>query len=166
MDVAKKAKKAQSFLIFSAFFLYILFIGVKNVYTAEIELIKTVFGIDKPTASMTTTYYFCTYGVTQVLLFFFMRKFNVKIFLTVSLGIAALLMFSVGLCPENSIVPIYVIYAIGGVFQAGLWAGIIGILSTHLPGEKLAFANKIMAIGLPVAGGISYGFSSIFELFP
>jgi sugar phosphate permease len=165
MDVAKKSKKAQGFLIFSAFFLYILFIGVKNVYTAEIALIQLIFKIDKPTASMTTTYYFFTYCATQVLLFLFMRKFNLKIFLTITLGIASLLMFSVGFCPENTIVPIYVVYAIGGVFQAGLWAGIVAILSMYLPGEKLAFANKIMAIGMPVAGGISYGFSSIFNSF-
>ena len=157
------AKRTYNFLIFSSFFMYILFIGVKNTFTAEIALIMTVFGINKPTASMTTTYYFVTYGITQILLFFFLSKFNIKKFLIATLSVAACLMFSVGLC--TGIVQIYVIYAISGFFQAGLWAGIIAVLSLYLPKSKLASANKALAVGYPVAGGISYGFSAIFNSF-
>lgn len=158
-----KIKKAYNFLVFSALIMYILFLAVKNSFTAEITTIMDFFAIDKPTASMTTTYYFFTYGITQIFLFFFISKFNLKWFLTTTLSISAILMFVVGFC--TNIVQIYIIYAISGIMQAGLWAGIIAVLSLYLPKKLIAGANKILSIGMPVAGGLSYGVSAIFNSF-
>ena len=162
-SINKNHIKTYKLLICVSLIMYICFISVKNVFSAEIALIMKIFNIDKPTASMTTTYYFFTYGITQIVLFFILGKMNLKKYLTITLLISAVLMISVGFC--NGITQIYVIYALSGFVQAGLWAGIIAVLSMYLPKKMLASANRVLSLGMPIAGGISYGVSAIFNAF-
>ena len=58
-----KEKTRYNFLIFACAFLWIMMMGSKNVYTAELVEIGVVFGVNKAEASLAMTYYFITYSV-------------------------------------------------------------------------------------------------------
>ena len=71
--MAKKNNFIYGFLIFACVFVWVVMMGSKNVYVAEIEEIMSVFNVaSKDTASFGMTLYFITYAVVQILLFFFL----------------------------------------------------------------------------------------------
>ena len=77
-EQVKKDRISKTF-IWACFFLYILMMGSKNSYTAEIVEIMTVFDTTKARASLAMTYYFVTYAVAQIILTFIMGKINLRI---------------------------------------------------------------------------------------
>ena len=81
----KKRNRAYKFLIFATFFLYIILTGSKNLYVAEKTTLQSLgtFGSFTDLAA-TMEYYFYAYAVMQILLVFFMKKINVKWFLTIT----------------------------------------------------------------------------------
>ena len=78
-----KKEKSTKFLIWAGFFVYLLMMGSKNVYTAEVAAIQLAFGKTKAETSLAMTYYFITYAVMQILLSFVMGKLNLKIYLQI-----------------------------------------------------------------------------------
>ena len=105
-------------------------------------------------------YYFYTYAVMQIFLIFFVKRINIKWFLTVTLGISAVLTAFVSL--TDSIYQHYVLYAIKGLLQAGIWGCELKVLSVHLPSRLLPVANQIMSAGPALAGASAYGVAAAF----
>ncbi len=162
--IAKEDKRrltAYRFLIFASFFLYIILTASKNIYVAEkLSLVETgKFGTLTDLAS-TMEYYFYTYAATQIILCFFMKKLNIKWFLTIMLSISGVLTIVIAF--TQNITQQWIIFAINGIAQAGIWGCVIKILGKYLPEKMLPSANKLMTSGPAVAGVIAYGTSAAF----
>lgn len=152
---------AYGLLIFSSFFLYIVLTGAKNLYVAEKTTLYTLGTFGNLTdLAQTMEYYFYTYAVAQILLIFFVKKINIKWYLALTLGASALitaLMAFTGHIREH-----YVLYALNGFLQAGIWGCSIKVLGLYLPARLLPIANQLMASGPAVAGAVSYGGAAVF----
>ena len=162
--IAKEDKRrltAYRFLIFASFFLYIILTASKNIYVAEkLSLVETgKFGTLTDLAS-TMEYYFYTYAATQIILCFFMKKLNIKWFLTIMLSISGVLTIVIAF--TQNITQQWIIFAINGIAQAGIWGCVLKILGKYLPEKMLPSANKLMTSGPAVAGVIAYGTSAAF----
>lgn len=157
----KKNNLIYYLLIFSGFFTYIVLTGSKNLYIAEKTTMYDlgIFGNLSSLAS-TMEYYFYSYAVMQVLIIFFIKKVNIKWFLTITLGISAILTSIMSF--TTTIISHYVIYTANGFLQAGVWGCTLKILSKYLPNRLLPLASSLMNTGPATAGIISYGVAAAF----
>ena len=153
-------KRYYNFLIFACAFLWIIMMGSKNVYTAEIVELVGVFNVDEAQVSLAMTYYFVTYSITQIVLFFFMDNINIKWFLGVSMFLSGIV--TVFIAFMTNMWQMWWLLAFNGILQAGVWGMCIAMLKKYLPSSMLATANTIMNVGMAVAGIISYGSASLF----
>ena len=155
----KKRTISYWFLIISIFLLYIVLTGAKNLYNAE----KTTMiedGFSQTDLFSTMEYYFYTYATMQIFLVFFLKKINIKWFLTITLTLSSILIVLMAF--TNVIVQQWIIYLVAGALQAGLWGCSLKILSLYLPTNLLPKANMLMSSGPAVAGIISFGTAVIF----
>ena len=158
-----KNKKSYNFLIFACAFVWVIMMGSKNIYTAEYIEIGNLFNVDKPQASLAMTFYFITYSVVQVLLFFYMGKVNIKWYMLISIALSGVVTVIVALATE--LWQLWWILAINGILQAGTWGMCTAVLDKYLPITMKASANMIMNICTAVSGIISYGSASLFVSF-
>ena len=147
-------------LIYASALMFLLMMGSKNVYTAELVVLQGVFSVNKAQVSLAMTYYFITYAVMQILLSFVMGKLNLKIYLTVTGAVSAILTILLGLA--NSITLMYVLCAVNGIFQAGIYSGCMAVINRYVPNKMLPFGNKIMTACSVLYGVISYGTPALF----
>ena len=155
-------RKDVSYVLFiiASFFLYIILTGSKNLYVAEKTTLNTLGFGTLTELAMTMEYYFYAYALTQVVLIFFIKKINVKWFLTLTVATSALLTGYIAF--SKSLIEHYVIYIANGFLQAGIWSCLFKLFGEYLPMRFLPFANKLMASGPAVAGIVSYGFAAAF----
>lgn len=156
-----KQTKFQNFLIFSCAFLWIMMMGSKNVYTAEIVELQRIFNAGKADIALAMTYYFTTYSIAQVLMFFFMDRINIKWFLGLSMFLSGIVTVLVALI--TNLWQAWWLLSLNGILQAGVWGMCLAVLKRYLPESRLAFANTVMNVGMAIAGIISYG-SSAFAI--
>ena len=156
-------KKYYNFLIFACVLVWVIMMGSKNIYTAEYIEIGNLFGVSKPEASLAMTFYFITYGIMQVLLFFTLDKFNIKWYMLISVALSGVVTIIVALATQ--LWQLWWILAINGILQAGIWGMCTAVLNKYLPISMKATANMFMNIGTAIAGIISYGSASLFVSF-
>lgn len=156
----RQKEKSTKFLIWAGFFVYILMMGSKNVYTAEVAAIQLAFNKTKAEASLAMTYYFITYAIGQLAIAPLFSKLNLKVFLTVTMGLSSAVTVALGLAPSMEL--LYLLCGINGVLQAGVYSGVMAIISKYAPVHLLPYANKIMSAGGAIYGVISYGVPAIF----
>ena len=156
----KDKEKCAKFLIWTGFLVYVLMMGSKNVYTAEVAAIQLAFGKTKAETSLAMTYYFLTYAVGQLLIAPLFSKIDIRIFLTVTAGISSIITVLIGFMP--SMVLLYVLCAINGALQAGIYSGVMAIISKYSPAKLLPYANRVMSAGGAIYGVLSYGVPAIF----
>ena len=160
-QVSEKRKNFYCILFaLSSFFLYIILTGAKNLYVAEKTTLNTLGFGSLTELAMTMEYYFYAYAAMQIILIFFIKKINVKWFLTVTVSASAILTGYISF--SSTLIEHYVIYIINGFLQAGLWASLLKLISDSLPMRFLPFANKLMSAGPAVAGIVSYGTAAAF----
>jgi len=147
-------------LIFACFFMYTTSMAAKGVFAAESKYIKELWKIaDYSLVSMTNTFYFVTYGLVQVGLFFIMKRINVRKYMIYSIPFAALSMILMGVA-ENIYV-MWIFFGLTGAFQAGIYCGCTYMLTENLPTKLLSPANKIMNVGYAVGTLVSYGLCGV-----
>ena len=136
LEQSKQRTHAYAFFIFASFFLYIILTGAKNLYVAEKTTLQSLgtFG-SYPDLASTMEYYFYTYAAMQIFLAFFMHKLNIKWFLTITLGISAVI--SILMAFTDNIVSHWVLYTVNGAMQAGVWGCTIKVLGQYLPQKNL-----------------------------
>ena len=156
----RKKEKSTKFLIWAGFFVYLLMMGSKNVYTAEVAAIQLAFNKTKAEASLAMTYYFITYAIGQLVIAPLFKKINLKVFLTVTMGLSSLVTILLGVSPSMEL--LYLLCAINGVLQAGVYSGVMAVVSKYAPARLLPYANKVMSAGGAIYGVISYGVPAIF----
>ncbi|MBE5737389.1 MAG: MFS transporter, partial [Clostridiales bacterium] len=108
-------------------------------------------------------FYFITYSLVQIILFFCMDKINVKWYMLISVFASGIVTVIIAIA--TSLWQLWWILAINGILQAGIWGMCTGVLNKYLPINLKAKANMIMNIGTAVAGIISYGSASLFISF-
>lgn len=157
----KSRSHAYALLIFASFFLYIVLTGAKNLYVAEKTTLQQLgtFGSFTDLAA-TMEYYFYAYAVMQILLAFFMHRLNIKYFLTITLGLSAVI--TILMAFTDTIISHWVLYTVNGAMQAGVWGCSLQVLGKYLPRKELSIANTLMTSGPAVAGVVSYGFAAAF----
>ena len=155
--------KSAKFLIWAGFFMYVLMMGSKNVYTAEVAAIQLAFGKSKAETSLAMTYYFITYAIGQLAIAPLFSKINIKIYLTVTAGLSSLLTVLIGFAPSMGL--LYVLCTVNGALQAGIYSGVMAIISKYAPAVLLAYANRVMSAGGAIYGVLSYGVPAIFVGF-
>ncbi len=156
-------KKHYYFLIFACCLVWTIMMGSKNIYTAEYIEISRLFNVDKPQASLAMTFYFITYSIAQVVLFFYMDKINIKWYMLISVGLSGIVTIIIALAMH--LWQLWWILAINGILQASIWGMCTALLNRYLPVQMKATANMLMNIGMAVAGIISYGSASLFVSF-
>ena len=87
----KSRDKYSKMLIWACFFVYVFMMGSKNAYTAEMVTLQGVFGKSKAEISLAMTFYFVTYAIGQLILSALMGKINLKIYLTITASVSAIL---------------------------------------------------------------------------
>lgn len=150
-------------LIAACFILYIGMLAAKNVYSAEIATIILKMETDKATASLANTYYYVIYGAVQVVLCVLMAKIDMGKYLSFTVPFGALTIILMGFA--TNITQMYILFAVSGIFQAGIWSGLNLILTTHLPKKLLSSANRMLNIGFPIGSVIAYGISALCVSF-
>ena len=90
IDINKKRIKVGNLLIFACFFMYMMSMAVKGIYAAEISYIQEMWNIGYAQTSLANTFYFVTYGASQVVLFFIMRKISLKKYIAFTVPFSAL----------------------------------------------------------------------------
>ena len=158
-----QTKRLHNFLIFACAFLWIMMMGSKNVYTAEIVELQSVFSASKAEVSMAMTWYFITYSSLQVILFFFLDKINIKWYIFITIFLSGVVTILVAFM--TNLWSMYWLLALNGLLQASVWGMCIAVLKKYLPKEKMPFANTVMNVGTAIAGIISYGSASLFVGF-
>ena len=156
-------KKHYNFLIFASVLVWVIMMGSKNIYTAEYIEIGSLFNVSKPQASLAMTFYFLTYGLMQVFLFFAIDKLNIKWYMLISVALSGIVTIIIALA--MNLWALWWILAINGILQAGIWGMCTAVLNKYLPISMKATANMIMNIGTAIAGIISYGSASLFISF-
>ena len=156
-------KKHYNFLIFACVLVWVIMMGSKNIYTAEYIEIGNIFGVSKPQASLAMTFYFITYALMQVFLFFTLDKFNIKWYMLISVALSGIVTVIIALAMD--LWTLWWILAINGILQAGIWGMCTAVLNKYLPINMKATANMFMNVGTAIAGIISYGSASLFISF-
>lgn len=157
----KKNNFTYWLLIISSFLMYILLTSSKNLYTANKTTLYSLGTFGTLTdLSITYEFYAYSYAAMQVCLIFFIKKINIKWFLTCTIGVSAILTSLMAF--TNTIVQHYVIYTINGALQAGIWGCIFKNLSRYLPKNFLAKGNSVMSTGPTVSYTISYAVAALF----
>ena len=163
-NIDKTRYKYGNLLIFACFFLYTTSMAAKGVFAAESQYIKDLWSIeDFSLVSMTNTFYFVTYGLVQVGLFFVMKKINIRKYMIFSIPFAAIAMICMGFA--NNIYVMWVFFGLTGLFQAGIYCGCTYMLTENLPSKLLTKANKIMNVGYAVGTLVAYGLCALCVRF-
>ncbi len=156
-------KRCYNFLIFASVLVWVIMMGSKNIYTAEYIEIGNMFNATKPQVSLAMTFYFLTYGLMQVLLFFVIDKLSIKWYMLITIALSGIVTIFVAL--TMNLWSLWWILAINGILQAGIWGMCTAVLNKYLPINMKATANMLMNIGTAFAGIISYGSASLFISF-
>ena len=146
--------KWYNIIIYASFFMYLMMMACKGIYTAEINEIVNIFKTDKVTAGIATTCYFITYGSVQLVLSLFYNKVNVRYYLFGTISLSAII--TIFLAFATNMMQINVIMALNGVLHAGLWGGCMAVLGKYLPNKQLSRASAIMSYGFAFGNLLAY----------
>lgn len=154
--IEKSRMRMGKLLMFACFFMYATSMATKGVFAAESKFIKELFVIeDYSLVSMTNTFYFVAYGLIQVLLFFIIKRINLRKYMILTIPFAAISMILMG--TADNIYTMWLFFGLTGAFQAGIFCGCTYLLTENLPTKLLTPANKIMNLGYALGTLVSYG---------
>ncbi len=139
---------------------YILSVAAKGIFAAEISYIVKIWNLTQMQVELANTLYFITYGLVQIILFIFMEKINIIKYAFVTVPISAVVSIAMGLV--SGIKGIWVLFALVGVFQAGMWCGANYLVTKYVPRKLLPSANKLLASGYAIGTAVSFVISAFF----
>lgn len=156
----EKNKKFYINFMLAAYVLYTVSIAIKLVYSAQLVEIGPYFNVDKTQLSIGLTIYYVIYSVVQLLVSPFIKNLDIKKFigLTVVLsGVSFSLMMIV-----TSLWQIWLILALNGVLQVGIWGGCMCLFGKYFPDYLLKTVSNVMSTGMAVGTFLAYGFAAFF----
>ncbi len=156
----KSTKKNALLFIFACYFLYLISISIKMVYSAEMAEIVSTSGAQKSQVSLGLTFYYVSYTIGQLALSIVIKRINMKWFMAFSVFAYAL---SFGLVPVfDSLWGLYVIMFLNGFFQTGVWGGIMYFVGKYIPKQLSSFTAAFLGTGLALGTALTYGMSALF----
>ncbi len=160
----KELNKNYNKLIFLGIFLYFAIMFAKQIFNAEIIEIQEVFGATATNTSLVTLIYYVAYAIAQVALVLYIDKINLRVYLSVTLFISAILTILIGVVGNMGAgLPfLFIVFGLNGFLQAANYAGIVKIFTKYLNREKYMLAMKCISIAATVSLAGSYGLTSIF----
>ena len=140
MDKAKKSICLK--FLFACYFFYLISIVLKMVYSAEIvEIIAAFPGATKASVGTGLTAYYFVYTAAQLIVAFIINKINIKAFMTVTTVLSALSFGAIYFFGE--LWQLYIILGLNGVFQSGVWGGVMYFVGKYVPREMAAFSTSV-----------------------
>ena len=158
-NIDKKRIRVGNLLILACFFMYMMSMAVKAIYASQIAYIQQMWQIGYAQTSLANTFYFVTYGLTQVALFFVMKKISIKKYITFTVPFSAVCAILMG--TSSGIVEMWAYFGLTGALQAGIYCGCNSILTRYLPTKQLTKANKLMNLGYATGTVIAYTTSAL-----
>ena len=158
-----KYKEFYILLIISAYFLYLMSIAIKMIYSAQLVEIGPFFGVEKSDLSLGLTFYYVVYAVAQFVVSPFLKKINIKKFLAVTVFLSGISFGLIKFCSE--LWQIYIILSLNGIFQLGIYGGCMWAFSKYLPDYLSATVTNILSTGMALGTALAYGFSFLFVEF-
>lgn len=165
MSIFNKYKYGKNYkrLIIACYMFTVFVFAIKLVYTAQLPAVIDFFKTTKANATLGLTIYYFVYAAAQIALSFYITKINFKNYLLIT-SILSAVSFSL-ISVMESLVVIWVIFAINGFFQAASWGGVVFITSKYLPNETLSYSNKMLSTASTVGNAITYAVSAFFVEF-
>lgn len=158
-NIDKKRIRVGNLLIFACFFMYMMSMAVKAIYASQIAYIQQMWQIGYAQTSLANTFYFVTYGLTQVVLFFVMKKISIKKYIAYTVPFSAVCAILMG--TSSGIVEMWAYFGLLGALQAGIYCGCNSVLTRYLPTKQLTKANKVMNLGFATGTVIAYTTSAL-----
>ncbi len=162
-ELDKKTKNNSLILLFACYFLYLMSICIKMVYSAEMSEIIIDLESNKPSVSLGLLFYYLAYSVGQLVFSFIISKINLKWFITVCVSLTSLSFAMMLFASENW--HLYLILFLNGFLQVGIWGGIMFFVGRYIPAKMSGFASKLLATGLALGTAFTYGTSALLIAF-
>ena len=160
MNVDQKRYKYGKLLIFACFFLYSSSMAAKGIFAAQMQFISDLWKVNYATVNLSNTFYFVTYGLVQVGLFFFMSKISLRKYVLWTVPFAAITTALIGL--STGVEQIWIYFGLSGAFQAAIYSACNLMLTRYLPIKLLTKANTIMTLGYAAGSVVAYLLSALF----
>ena len=158
--VEKSIKKPCLIFIFCAYFVYLISIAKEMTYSAQMVEMISSLDSSKSAVGLGLTIFYIVYSLSQILVASVMKKIDVRKFMTVTISLSAL---SYMLVPAmNALWQLWVLLAVNGFLQSGIWGGVMYFLGKHIPKEMSGFVAKLTSTGIAVGTALTYGFSALF----
>ena len=159
-NIDKNRHKVGKIFMITCSLFYILSVAAKGVFAAEIHYIRDIWKLTEMQVELANTLYFITYGLVQIILFIFMEKINIIRYAFITVPISAIVSIAMGLA--TGIEGVWVLFALVGVFQAGMWCTCNYLVTKYVPRKLLPSANKLLASGYAIGTAVSFVVSSFF----
>ena len=163
-ELATNEYKAQTYLIFLCWLMYVASYVARYSYNANITVITTAFFIqDYSKTGLVTTCFFFAYGIGQVVCGLLCKRFNKRLVLFGAMQVSAMVNFLIFLGIDFAFYKY--LWFINGAALSTLWCSLILTLSENVETKRLRTA--ILVMGTTVASGtfIAYGVSALCALF-
>ena len=159
-NIDKNRHKVGKIFMITCSLFYILSVAAKGIFAAEIHYIRDIWKLTEMQVELANTLYFITYGLVQIILFIFMEKINIIRYAFITVPISAIVSIAMGLV--TGIEGVWVLFALVGVFQAGMWCTCNYLVTKYVPRKLLPSANKLLASGYAIGTAVSFVVSSFF----
>ncbi len=156
-----KLRKNCNMFLAACWFTYFISIAVKITYSAEMVVIIEFFSSTKAQVSLGLTIYYIIYAAAQAVLAAIVKKLNLRLYLTVTLSLSALLFALVVFV--QVLWQLWLIMAVNGILQAGIWVGCLYLFGKYMPDEFSGNITKTMGMGMAFGTAAGYGASALFS---
>ena len=160
ISIMKVYDKRYFYYIYACFFVYLMTIAIKMCYSAQMVSIMEDFNASKSEISKGLTVYYFIYAVAQIVLAPQVKRMNMRNFLVVASLLSAVSFGCVFFC--TSLGQIWVILALNGILQSGIYGGIMSLFGKYLPDGISEYVSNVLSLGLPLGTALTYGASALF----
>ena len=159
-----KLEIKQNQLMLVCLFMYFMMMAAKQIFTAEVVEIIDVFQTTATKVSFANLLYYLTYGLMQIALIFFIDKIRLKVYLGITAGLSAIFTILIGVIGTlgASITYLFIIFALNGILQAGIYGASIKLFNKYLTEKQYFNAIKIIQLGQSLALILSYSLSAYY----
>jgi len=158
-----KNKNRAWMLIFLGWLVYTVSYFGKVNYSANITQIIDFYNVSKMQAGAVPTFFFCSYGIGQVVNGLLCKKYNVKWMIFASLIISAVTNLIVAISSDFAIIKW--LWLINGFCLSVLWPTLVRLLSDALPKKSLGASSVIMGTTVACGTLVIYALSSLYATF-
>ena len=160
VSVRKIYDKRYFYYVYACFFIYLMTIAIKMCYSAQMVSIIEEFNSTKAEIAKGLTVYYFIYAIAQIILAPQVKRMNMRNFLVITSLLSAISFGCVFFC--TSLVQIWVILALNGVLQSGVYGGFMSLFGKYLPDGMSEYVSNVLSLGLPLGTALTYGASALF----